>query len=327
MNLRLALYELAERHRLDRSEMRQLHRLAGLASEPAALSYWLPRVTAVLAAALGGLGLIFWIAANWETLGRFGRFALLQGLVLVSCLGALWRPGARAPLAVLAFLGVGALFGYFGQTYQTGADPWQLFALWAVLALPLCLTVRSDVVWTPWALVAMTAISLWVHAHSGHRWRVQAQDLPVHLAGWTAAVGLVAALGPALRRYTGAGMWAQRTALTLAVVAITATALGGLFHTDVAPHYALGTAVLALAAFVMARPLTFDIYGLSAAALGCNVLLVAGLARWLFDGPGGDAAGDLFVLGLLAAGLLAGTVTAVLGLARRRVAVEAGSQA
>ena len=81
--------------------------------------------------------------------------------------GAAWRPAARAPLALLALLGIGGLFAYFGQTYQTGADPWQLFAWWAALALPLCLGVRSDVLWAPWAAVAVGAISLWVHAHTG----------------------------------------------------------------------------------------------------------------------------------------------------------------
>src|ERR1700752_2063305 len=37
----------------------------------------LARITALVAAALGGFGLILWIAANWDSLGRYGRFALL----------------------------------------------------------------------------------------------------------------------------------------------------------------------------------------------------------------------------------------------------------
>ena len=45
--------------------------------------------------------------------------------------------GLPVPMGLLAMLGMGALFAYFGQTYQTGADPWQLFALWAALSLPL----------------------------------------------------------------------------------------------------------------------------------------------------------------------------------------------
>jgi uncharacterized membrane protein len=166
MDLRQALFEIAAEHRLDAAGVRRLDGLAGLEREPGTLTAGLARGVAVLAAALGGLGIVFWVAANWQTLGRFGRFALLEGFILAMCAGALWRPAARAPLGLLALLAIGGLFAYFGQTYQTGADPWQLFALWAVLALPLCFGTRSDVLWAPWALVASVAIALWVHSHA-----------------------------------------------------------------------------------------------------------------------------------------------------------------
>ena len=321
MDLRLALYELAAEHRLDSRATLRLERLAGLHDEPATLRRWLPRGVAVLAAALGGLGIIFWIAANWETLGRFGRFALLQGVVLVMCAGALWRPAARAPLGLLALLAIGGLFAFFGQTYQTGADPWQLFALWAVLALPLCLALRSDVLWAPWALVAITAIALWVHAHIGHRWSFEPADLRVHLLGWGAAFALVTALSPLLGRSVGAGVWAFRTALTLAVTMVTLSALGGLFASLVAAHYILGLVVLAAATLALALPRSFEVFGLSAVVLGLDTLLVAGLARALFDKHrGGEPIVELLVLGLVAAGLLAVSVTGVLRLARRYAA-------
>ncbi|MEO8135820.1 MAG: DUF2157 domain-containing protein [Betaproteobacteria bacterium] len=316
MNLRIGLYALAEEYRLDTGGARQLHRLAGLDEEPATLPFWLPRALGILAAALGGLGLVMWIAANWDLLGRFGRFALLQGSVLALCAGALLRPGARIPLGLLAFVGIGGLFAYFGQTYQTGADPWQLFALWALLALPLCIALRSDVLWAPWAMVAMTAISLWTYAHTGHRWRVGADDLGVHALAWVATIALVAALGRELHRFTGAGVWALRTTVTLAVLGITLSAIGGLLHSTLAPHYFAGLVVLAAAAALLAQRRAFDIFALSAAALGLNVLLVAGLVRLLLDGHSGGVIGALLVIGLVAAGLLAATVSAVMRLAR-----------
>jgi len=316
MNLRLGLLELAAAHGLDAAAARRLRVLAGLEQEPAELRQWLPRGLAVLAAALGGFGLILWIAANWDALGRFGRFALLQGVVLAMCAGALWRPAARAPLGLLALLGIGGLFAHFGQTYQTGADPWQLFALWAALALPLCLAARSDILWAPWALVVAVAISLWAHAHTGHRWRVQPDDLAAHALAWGAAALLVGALSPALQRLTGAGIWALRTAVTLAVALLTLTAIGGLFHTSVAPHYALGLLLLGGAALPFALRRGFDVFALSALALGLNALLVAGLARLLFENHRGDAIAPLFLLGIAAAGLLAASVSLILRLAR-----------
>lgn len=320
MDLRLALHELEAAHALDARACRRLAELAALEAEPAALRRWLPLGLGMLAAALLGLGLIFWIAAHWDTLGRFGRFALLQGAVVAMGLGALARPAWRAPLALVVLLATGALFAFFGQTYQTGADPWQLFALWAALTLPLALAVRSDLLWTPWVLVAFVGIALWIQAHTGHRWRVEPDDLAVHLCGWAAALVVVVAFAAPGRRLSGAGAWSLRGAATLAVVVVTGTALGGLFSRPVGTHYVFGVVVLLVlaAAFVPAR--SFDVYALSAAALGLNTLLVAGLGRLLFENGRGDPVGRLFLLGAAAAGLLAASVNAVLRLARRRSA-------
>ena len=322
MDLRLALHELEAAQGLDAQASRRLQALAGLGEEPRALKRWLPLGLAVLAAALLGLGLIFWIAANWETLGRFGRFAVLQGAIVAMGVGALARPAWRAPLALVVLLATGALFAYFGQTYQTGADPWQLFALWAALALPLALAVRSDLLWAPWTLIAFVAIALWIHAHTGHRWRVEPDDLAVHLLGWAAAGAIVLAMSALARRITGAGVWALRTAVTLAVVVITSTALAGLFSRSVATHYGFGLLVLAAlaAAFVPRR--SFDVFALSAVALGLNTLAVAGLGRLLFENAHGDPIGRLFLLGALAAGMLAASVNGVLRLARAHAAAE-----
>jgi uncharacterized membrane protein len=234
------------------------------------------------------------------------------------CAGALWRPALRAPLGLLALLGIGGLFAFFGQTYQTGADAWQLFALWAALALPLCLGARSDVLWAPFALVAMSGISLWIVAHTGHRWRIEPQDLPAHLVGWSAAIALVVALHPAWQRFTGGGLWGERTAVTLAVVMICVSGATAVFGDRSGAHYALALAVLGIAAVVLANRHLFDIYGLSAVALGLNALLVAGLTHLLFDRhSSGDEIGRMLLLGLSAAGLLAASVSGVMHLARR----------
>lgn len=315
MNLRLAAHELVAQHGLDAKSTRRLLDL--LEGEPAALARRLPVVIAVLSAALAGFGVILWVAANWDLFGRFGRFALLAGVVVVSATAAIvWR-AIRAPAALLAMLGIGALFAYFGQTYQTGADPWQLFALWAVLALPLAFAVRSDLLWMPWAVVAMTAISMWTHAHVGHRWSVQPEDLGVHLVAGVAVLLLVAGLSRLASRWTGAGPWSLRTSATLAVMMFTLLGVGGLFAREVSAQYLLALGVLAAAAALLAFGPAFDVFVISAAALGIDTLLVMGLVRWLFD-FGGDTFASLLIIGFLAAGLLAGSVSVVLALVRRR---------
>lgn len=323
MNDRLTLYRLAQTHGLDSTGTQRLFELAGLEQEPEQAHRRTWQAVALLAAALVGLGLVLWVAANWESLGRLGRFALLQAVLLVMGLGAVWRPAARRPLGLLVLLGTGALFAYFGQTYQTGADAWQLFALWAALTLPLALAVRNDTLWAPWALVAAVGVSLWVQTHTGHQWRVLPDDLGVHAMGWLALGLLCALLSPWLSRFTGAGPWSLRTAVTLAVIALTFTAIGALFHKTVAPHYALGLLLLAVAAFAFSRPANFEVFGLSAVAMGLNTLLVGGLVRLLFENHRGDPIGELMLVGLIAAGLLAGSVHLILKLSRAHAAREA----
>ena len=325
MTLRTGLYRLAMQHRLDAAALRRLEQTAGLEREPAGLATIAPRVVAAVAAALGGFGLILWIAAQWDTLGRFGRFALLQAAVVAFCLAA-WRPSAARPaFGLAAFLATGALFAHYGQTYQTGADAWLLFALWTALCLPLAFSLRSDLLWAPWTLVAMTALALWAQAHTGHRWRIERGDLPVHAIAALGALLLAAALSRPLQRFSGAGAIGLRVAATLAVVLITVAALGGLFGETIAPHYALGLVLLAVAAVLLAAPAAFDVYALSAVALGLDALIVGGLARLLLSNMHGEAIGPLLLLGLLGAGLVSASVSAVLRLARVHGAAAVGA--
>jgi hypothetical protein len=112
-----------------------------------------------------GAAAIFFIAANWEALGRLGRFVLLEGGLFLSVLGALrFPPPSRAASALLlaASLLTGALLALTGQTYQLGADRWELFAWWAGLILPWVLIARSQLLWGLWALIFQTA--LWLYS-------------------------------------------------------------------------------------------------------------------------------------------------------------------
>ncbi|HEX7560124.1 MAG TPA: DUF2157 domain-containing protein [Usitatibacter sp.] len=111
-----------------------------------------------------GAGLIFFVAANWRDYGTLGRFAILEA-AFIACVGfALWRPppGTLGQSAlVLATLVTGALLALFGQSYQTGADLYELFFVWAALALPFALAGRSGAVWATWWTVLNVALALY----------------------------------------------------------------------------------------------------------------------------------------------------------------------
>ncbi len=79
--------------------------------------------------------------------------------------------------------------------------------------------------------------------------------------------------------------------------------------------------MLAAAAVLLARDESFDVFGLSAAALGIDALLVGGIAYAFFHDLRSDSwFFALLATGLVAAGLVAATVSAILRIARRRAA-------
>lgn len=110
-----------------------------------------------------GCGVVFFIAANWSALSPGQRLALLQGLFALCIAIALWRapphPAGRAAL-LLGFIGAGALFALFGQTFQTGADVYELFLLWTALGLPFVIAARWPPVTAAWLLVGNLTLSL-----------------------------------------------------------------------------------------------------------------------------------------------------------------------
>jgi len=106
-------------------------------------------------------GFICFFAYNWAELPGWIKFTLAIGALTVCVVLALqsrpFRTGWRAAL-LAASVSTGALLALIGQTYQTGADMWQLFATWALLMLPFALAARSSASWLLWLLVANTAL-------------------------------------------------------------------------------------------------------------------------------------------------------------------------
>ncbi len=138
--------------------------------------------TLVLLALLSlAVGVVFFFAYNWNDMGRQLKFLILQVLLVGTFLLYFFKPlSAWVGQAVLmaGVLVLGALLALFGQTYQTGADPWQLFATWAMLISPLVLFSRSEGLWVFFALLLNTALGLYIQVHgslfgmlfNGHYW-------------------------------------------------------------------------------------------------------------------------------------------------------------
>lgn len=106
-------------------------------------------------------GLLFFVAFNWEAMGRFARFGLVQVLMVATIGGYVWFQSHERLRKVLLFVAcvlVGILLALYGQTYQTGADPWELFAVWAVFIVPWTLISRFAPLWL--LLVGLVNVAL-----------------------------------------------------------------------------------------------------------------------------------------------------------------------
>jgi uncharacterized membrane protein len=111
--------------------------------------------------------IIFFFAYNWNEMGRLLKFGLLEAVMVVSAvIYSRLHHGQASSTAMLTGMALltGALLALTGQTYQTGADPWQLFAIWALLISPLAIIGRASSLWLLW--LCLLNLSIYLHLHT-----------------------------------------------------------------------------------------------------------------------------------------------------------------
>ena len=111
------------------------------------------------------LAMMFFIAYNWTEFGRFAKFALVEGVMILT-MGLYWYLGSEKlsskVLLLVSSIFLGVLLALFGQTYQTGADTWQLFFYWAMLMLPWAVVGRFAGIWMLWIVLLNLSIFLYM---------------------------------------------------------------------------------------------------------------------------------------------------------------------
>ena len=161
---RSELDQVTQQYRLSESAVALALDLTGARPDAATWRAFAVRVLNAAGLAALAAGAIFFVAANWKAYGVVGRFAILEVALLVCVALALWRPppGVSGQGAlILATLLTGALLALFGQTYQTGADLYELFFTWAALSLPFALAARSGAQWAVCWCVLNAALALY----------------------------------------------------------------------------------------------------------------------------------------------------------------------
>ena len=302
----------------------QLYQLAVSPGAPGVLVARMRWALLLVAALLLASGLIFWVAANWQDQSRMFKLGLIEGALVLSVLAACLWPRGRVAALLCATLVLGGLLAFVGQTYQTGADAWQLFAAWAALALVWVALARSDVLWTLWVLIAATGIVMW----SGRLdlWDVllgarQSLRLAVVNMGWWLLLVLVpiaVAQLPLLRTPQGLG-WAYRLALGCALAAWTAMGVSNIVESVFRHSAPLVLLVCALMGASLAASLwgpLQDFVGVCLAALAANVMVLAVVVRWAVEATN-DPFAVLFVCAIAGLLCLGGTVLGLVAVQRR----------
>ena len=104
----------------------------------------------VLGAIFLASGVMFFIAYNWQVLGKFFKFFLVEAGIVGSFLLSYRLDeksiGFKSSILVGSFL-IGVLMALFGQVYQSGAESYELFLYWAVIVLPIAILSRFSWIW------------------------------------------------------------------------------------------------------------------------------------------------------------------------------------
>jgi uncharacterized membrane protein len=277
------------------------------------------RAALILGASLVLAGVVYFFAYNWHALPKLLKFTILESGLAGAALASLKLKDLPRQVALLfATALLGPLLAVYGQVYQTGADPWTLFFVWALLAIPFAVSARWAPIWAGIVLLFNVALQQWwedtFYWHHGE-WETLA-----HCALMLVAWGL-------FEISKVKGRWAPRlfaaaTVLPVTVLGMVRIADAGKWLEAPTGEVAVVTGlVLAGGLVAMYRRARPDLFMLCLAAF---VLLVFGttlVGRLLFDNLQHFELGWLLMSGLVVSEVAFAVVC--LKKARRAFALEA----
>jgi uncharacterized membrane protein len=127
---------------------------------------WARQMLLLFGSAMVLAGVIFFFAYNWAAMGRYLKFVIIEAGIVAAVITSYWRGRDRLSGKVLllsASILVGVLLAVYGQTYQTGADAYELFTGWAALILGWVLISEFAGHWIVWLILLNTgAILYWI---------------------------------------------------------------------------------------------------------------------------------------------------------------------
>lgn len=241
---------------------------------------------------LGALALtssvLFFIAYNWDAMGRFAKFGLVEALIGLSLI-SYWKTNKNNQLIgqvslLMASILVGVLLAFYGQTYQTGADTWELFLTWSILIIPWTLLSRFSVQWIFWLVLLNTSAFIYFETFRG--------VFGILFNSETGALWLIAVInGVALILWESldnklkwlSSSWATRLLAVASGGSLTILVINSIFsrHYDLLPGLVWLVAMVII--FITYRKLKPDLFMLAMGCLSGVSVVVSLSAKLLFN--------------------------------------------
>jgi len=261
---------------------------------------------------LGGMALafavMFFMAYNWSDIGHYAKFAIVEGCIGLAIVAycKFEKDSTVSKVSLLvAIICLGVLLALYGQTYQTGADPWQLFFNWALLMLPWTLIGRFPAIWIVWISLINTSIVLYHQTFRGAFWFMSGSDEGVlWLIFLFNSLALVAWEFSKKRWHWLSERWAIRLLAIGSGVPVTMLVLQTIFsHSDGSFVSVLVWGGWVVSIFFVYRKVIPDLFMLAGGCLSGITVLVSFLGKHLLKDW---AAGGFLLLAMLVIGLGAG---------------------
>jgi len=294
---------------VDIKTLRRLHQDGFLTDEafnaalrtlrPAAVWFsWAERNLLFFGSALVLSGTIFFFAYNWSAMGKFLKLGLIEAGVAACVASAYWLGLSKLTGKVLllsASVLLGVLMAVYGQTYQTGADAFELFVGWAALIFGWVVVSEFAALWLIWLVLVNTGVILyWVQvlepAHS-----VEFDNLCLFIA---ALNGIALSLREvAIKKGFSFldGRWLRGILMLALLIALSIPPMALVLKIDINDHSGMGHAasalvwpVVAVGGYYCYRTILRDMVALALILMNACLILLTLIGKLMLDGHHGS---------------------------------------
>ena len=306
-NHRNSILQWAEQGRIAAGRVEEAMRVSGALPDRADWHHFIDRLLLWSGTVLLAAGIIFFFAYNWKELGNFARFGLVELLIAAAVGGCMWfgteSPAGKASLFAASLL-AGALLALFGQTYQTGADTFELFITWAIVILPWTAVGRLPALWVLLITLVNVAITFYFRAFPGMFGLLFGPEKQLWVLFAFNSIALV--LWELFSRYVVwlRERWATRLLGFAGGGLITTLAIIAIFEHNFGFNSVFLVYPLWLAAvYACYRHFIFDLFVLAGGVLSVVIVVASILSRAMLDS--GSWGGAYLLIGLAVIGLSA----------------------